>query len=71
MVGPIEWASIHLPLEEVAMHTSLGVFMEVDVSISLIIDAPEGTLYQQLSPHPIRLFNIVIRIITILNKRIG
>ncbi len=52
MVRLIEYASVHLPMEEVAVHAGREVLMEVDDNILLIVGDPQGISVEQLRPHP-------------------
>jgi len=52
MVMPIEKASIHLSLEEVAVSAGYKVLMEVGDNILLIVVSPQGILDQNLRPNP-------------------
>jgi hypothetical protein len=49
MVKPIEWASIHLPLEEDTLKPGHKVLMDVEDNL-IIFGDPEGILDQQLRP---------------------
>jgi len=44
MVRPIDFASIHLYFEEVAVRTGRKVLMEVDDNSALIVGGPQGVL---------------------------
>ncbi len=58
MVSPIDWASVCLSLEEVAVHAGHEVFTEVDNNSALIVGNPQRILGQQLRTRTIHLLNI-------------
>ncbi len=60
MVRPIEWAPIHLSLEDVVGRAGLEVLAEDDQYISLIVGDPHGVLDQQLRPRTIHFLNTFI-----------
>jgi hypothetical protein len=62
MVRPTEYTPITLSFEEVAVRAGHEVLMELDDSILLIVDDPQGILYWQLRPHPIHFLNFTLSI---------
>jgi hypothetical protein len=68
MARAIEYAPIHLILEEVAVHDGDKVLPEVDDNISFIVNDPQMILDQQLSGLYYKCVTIIIDAPSVVSK---